>query len=548
MSFEIFNDLRTIGQIVAAQARTHPDAIGLEVVDQAAISYSTLYRRSSAFASQLRTQGVQRGDMVVVMLKNGFDALYAAIGLSLLGATDVSINTAYIGSSFEHALNIVQARHLIIDSACMNVLRASAPNLKHLEHAFICAAADGPDAASAGRIGHIQLHTLRADAVESTEIAPTALQASEITNVIFTSGTSGPAKAVLLPAFHVYFLVWQTCREISLTSDDVMYCSHPLFHMAGKFMQVYAAFLKGARMVLAESFRPENWIHHIHRHKVSATLLHGPMLEMIFAQPETEYDARTALSKLMVAPLPKTIAPAFRQRFAVRTVDLWGMTEVGIPLWCPLGGEYRPGSCGKAQDEFDVQIVDPDTDVPVPAGTIGEIVIRGKLPWLLMQGYMGMPDKSVESWRNLWFHTGDAAYMDEDGYVFYIDRLKDRIRRKGENISSYDIESAALLHDHVKEAAAVSVPSEYEFDDEIKLCVVVAEGRTLAPEEILEFLAPRIPHFMIPRYVEFLDELPRTPTNKIQKVKLRQGTAGKVWDRKAAGISVRRLVEETRRP
>ena len=165
-----------------------------------------------------------------------------------------------------------------------------------------------------------------------------------------------------------------------------------------------------------------------------------------------------------------------------------------------------------------------------------------------MQGYMGMPEKTMEAWRNLWFHSGDIGYRDAEGYVYFVDRVKDRIRRRAENISSYDIETVATTHPAIAEAAAVGVASEFVSDDDIKLCAVLAPGATLEPEALIEFLVAGLPYYMVPRYIEFLDALPRTPTNKIKKAEMRAaGITPTTWDRQAAGVSVRAIAEAAKK-
>jgi crotonobetaine/carnitine-CoA ligase len=264
---------------------------------------------------------------------------------------------------------------------------------------------------------------------------------------------------------------------------------------------------------------------------------------MIHATPERPDDADNPLRVVLAAPFPSAIAEDFERRFGMRGVETWGMTEVTVAVWQSADEPLRVGSCGRPVDRlFDIRIVDPDTDEPLPAGQVGEITVTPKHPWVMMQGYLAMPDKTVEAWRNLQFHTGDAGFFDDDGYLHFVDRGKDRIRRRAENISSYDIEAAAGSHPAVTEAAAVGVPSAYDGDDDVKLCVVAPGG--VDPVELFEHLVRNLPHHMVPMYIEQLDSLPRTPTNKVQKQPLRDaGITSSTWDRKAAGMSVRETSE-----
>ncbi|MGH3628137.1 MAG: AMP-binding enzyme, partial [Sciscionella sp.] len=228
----------------------------------------------------------------------------------------------------------------------------------------------------------------------------------------------------------------------------------------------------------------------------------------------------------------------------VKGIEVYGATETTTPVWRSLHEPLRRGSCGKPSNEFyEVTIVDPESREELALGDAGEIVVRPRLPWILMQGYLGMPQETVEAWDNYRFNTGDAGRFDEDGYLYFVDRMKDRIRRRAENISSYEIESAACAFPPVREAAAVGVPSGYQSDDDIKLCVVAEQA--LDVKALLAHLAARLPHYMVPRYIDILPALPRSATNKVRKQVLReQNITSATWDRHAAGISLRDLMAD----
>jgi len=268
------------------------------------------------------------------------------------------------------------------------------------------------------------------------------------------------------------------------------------------------------------------------------------MLEMVYAQPPSASDQDHGLRLIRTAPFPKRIAAAFEKRFGVRGMEVWGMTEVGVVCWVDPSEPLRVGCCGRADpDWYEFMTVDPVTDMPLAPGEVGEFVVRPKMPWTLMQGYLGMPDETLKSWKNLWFHTGDCGYIDADGYAYFIDRAKERIRRRAENISAGDIEAAALLHPQIAEAAALGVPSGLEGDDDIMLCVVMKPGVQMDPVALLRFLVSELPHFMVPRYLHQVDTLPRTVTGKLQRARL-NGMASEpgVWDRKQADVALRDLI------
>lgn len=224
------------------------------------------------------------------------------------------------------------------------------------------------------------------------------------------------------------------------------------------------------------------------------------------------------------------------------------MTELGIPCWSDEREPLRVGSCGRVDNDwYEMEVVNPATDTPLPRGQTGEFVVRPRQPWTIMKGYVGMPQETVQAWRNLWFHTGDMGFVDEEGYVYFVERQSERIRRRAENISAFEIESAALQHACVQEAAAVGVASGYESDEDIKLAVVLSPATSLAPEALLGFLADRLPHHMVPRYIEFLDRLPRSSTGKIVRAQLKiQAVNAVLWDRKAAGIELQKFITARR--
>lgn len=546
------NDLEcwTVGELLREQVERAPGRPFLEMVGGATFSYGEVWTRARQVAAGLRACGVGAGDAVAILLPNGPDAVFTWLGANLLGAIDVTVNSGYRGASFEHALNQVRARILVLPAELLPVLRASEGELQHLETVLILGLGEVPDGIDwkpwRFRLKDYDQTIAAASTGGDISLPAPAPAPSDIASVIYTSGTTGPAKGVMMPHAQVVLLARQTAKNFRIGPDDIYYSFHPLYHMAGKFMQVLACAAAGAKLVLDDAFDPAQWLQRVRDSGATLSGAHGPMLEMIFAQPGSPADREHRLRAICSAPFPRHIAAAFEARFGVRGIEVWGMTEVGIPLWCRDDEPLREGSCGRVDgDWFEFAIVNPVTDRPVPVGETGEFVVRHKHPWTLMQGYIGMPEKTVEAWRNLWFHTGDSGYMDEAGNVFFIDRTSDRIRRRAENIASYDIEVAALKHPAVAEAAAVGTPSEFAGDDDIRLCVVPHPGMELIPRELLSHLAGLLPHFMMPRYIEHLDELPRSATHKVQRAALRRRPLGpRTWDRKAHGVSLRALIQK----
>jgi crotonobetaine/carnitine-CoA ligase len=224
----------------------------------------------------------------------------------------------------------------------------------------------------------------------------------------------------------------------------------------------------------------------------------------------------------------------------LKVATTYGMTEINLPTFSVLGEELPPGSCGKAIPAYDCRIVN-EYDEELPSGQVGEMVVRPKEPFTMLTGYYNMPEKTLEAYQNLWFHTGDAMMVDENGWFYFVDRIKDSIRRRGENISSFEVENVVNLHPAVLESAVIAIKDEVMTEDEVKVCVVLNEGESLTSEELIRFCEKRMPYFHVPRYVEIMHALPKTDTGKIRKAVLRdQGLTPDTWDREEAGIKISR--------
>jgi crotonobetaine/carnitine-CoA ligase len=318
-----------------------------------------------------------------------------------------------------------------------------------------------------------------------------------------------------------------------------------MFHANAQFMQVRPCLMTGAEVVLAESFSASRWLDDLRGCGATVTSLLGVMAQYVFNRPEGPHDAAHRVRRMITIPLPTVIAEDFERRFNTTCVEAYGMTEICLPIYRPIDEPLRPGSCGKVLDKwFEVAIVDPVTDEPLPDGQVGEIVVRPRFAFTTFLHYNAMFETTVESWRNLWFHTGDAARRDSDGYFYFLDRLNDRIRRKGENVTAYDIEVALTELPEVAESAVIAKPAQ-EGEDEIKAFIVTAEGLTPPdPLTVLTHCVRRLPYFAVPRYLEFVAELPKTPTGKVLKRTLRAAAISEAeWDREQAGWTVKRGVD-----
>lgn len=541
----------TLPSIAAKRTNASPEAVFVREVSGHQETYAQFMAHAKALAAHFLHTGVKPGDRILIFAENSIAALHAWMASALVGAVEVSANTGYRHQSLAHVIELTKPKLIISDASLMPHITELSTDLSGIQQCITITNANADsigvaktDGADCGFIMHDH-HQLITQPIPTDQHWPEVLP-SDGASVVFTSGTTGPAKGVLMPHGHVYLLAHTTAQETGMSTSDVFYSSHPLFHIAGKFMGVLATFVTGGTVVLDKKFDAKYWLDRIRDSGATLSIAHGPMIEMIYAQPPRAEDSDNSLTRLMCCPLPKHQGDAFLKRFDVIGIEMWGMSEVGCPVWTSRQLSTVPGSCGKVLTEwYDLEIVDPDTDRVVPDGTAGEIVVRPRVPWTTMLYYIGMPETTVCSWRNLWFHTGDIAVRDTNGNLFYIDRKDDRIRRRAENISSFDIEAAASEFPGVRECVAVGVPSGYENDDDILIYVVTMADIDINPLELLKYLARTLPHFMVPRYIEIISALPRTPTNKVKKKELAQrGIQTNTWDRKTAGISLKDLINQ----
>ncbi len=402
-----------------------------------------------------------------------------------------------------------------------------AAELQHLETVVVPDAADGdplPDLPFAVRRGS----EFFAGATPADDL-PGPLH-HDIAALIYTSGTTGPSKGVLVP--------WAELNEFAsmppdgmIEADEAFYTVYPAFHVSGKAM-LYMTARYGGHLAIRETFSLSEFWSDIRRFGIRAAGLVGPMAALLMLNPPQPDDADNPLEKVFMGPLIPQVEE-FKERFGVVVGSGFGMTEVGVPLGTNGFELANATSCGRVRGGYHVRIVD-EHDEPVPVGSVGELVVRSSEPWSLSPGYYGMPERTAEAWRNGWFHTGDGFRCDEDGNHYFVDRMKDAIRRRGENISSFEVEALVGQHPDVQECAAVAVPSELG-EDEIKVLVVARGDAALDPAELCAFLEPRMPKFMLPRYVELVAALPKTDaTFRTRKVELRAaGITAATWDREA---------------
>ena len=509
-------------------AAATPDKTFCVFEDGTTWSYARTRAEAIRTAIGLQALGVRQGEHVLSWLPNGADALRVFLGANYMGAVYVPINTAYKGRLLEHVVARADARVIVAHAALAP--RLASVGLAGLE--TMVAVGGAPPA-----IGGLGVRPETALQPEGGTLGPLErpIEPWDTQSIIFTSGTTGPSKAVLSSYCHA-FSNFGPDTWTFITPQDRYLISLPLFHLGGATI-AYGMLCQHASIALVECFRTQAFWDTVRRTGVTSVFMLGVMASFLEKEPAHADDRDHPLRTVGMVPLVNDV-DAFMARFGVEVYSIYNMTELCCPVMTTVPMTV-PGSAGRVRTGCELRIVDAN-DCEVPVGAVGEIVVRADVPWAINHGYYREPEATAKAWRNGWFHTGDAGRVDAEGNLYFVDRLTDTIRRRGENISSLEVETEVAAHAAVREAAVVPVPSELG-EDEVMAVIALQPGHALEPAALLAFLEPRLAHFMIPRYVRIVDALPRTPTEKIEKHRLRaEGITAESWDREAAGVRIRR--------
>ncbi len=510
--------------------------------------YADLDRESDKVAAGLQRLGITKGDFVAIEMANRPEFLFIWFGLSKLGAIEVPLNTAHRGELLTYMISKPECRLLITEKRWLDRVGPILKDVPTVEQVVVLGepgeespalAAETP-APPAGPLPTFDKPVLDYRQLVDNDGSfnrPDVLWSDPFA-IIFTSGTTGPSKGSLMPQNYALFMgeVMTGCGEY--TEADCLYNALPLFHGNAQLLSTMPALISGARMVLAERFSASAFWPEVKKYGCTEFNYIGGILPILLKAEPRPDDADNPLRVMVGGGCPPDLFDVFEQRFGVILLEGYGMSELGLPLLNTLR-HRRKGTIGHPAHGCQVKIVD-DYDVEVPPGIMGEMLVRTEKPYTMLLEYYKDPQKTVEAWRDLWFHTGDYGVKDEEGYYHYKDRKKDALRRRGENISSYEVERIINSHAAVLESAAVPVKSP-ESEDEVMVCLALKPGAALEPVELMDHIQDKMAYFMMPRYLRIMDQLPHTPTEKIQKQVLRdEGVTVDTWDRETAGYQVRR--------
>ncbi|HEY2429872.1 MAG TPA: AMP-binding protein [Acidimicrobiales bacterium] len=525
----------TIPGVLDRQAEERGDQALLHIGERT-VTYSGMRRSSVAAANGLGAMGVRPGDRVAIFMGTCPEWVTTWFAVSRLGAVAVPVNTAYRGDFLAHQLRDSACAVVVCDRGLASRVLGAAAEVPTLRAVVVRedGTAEEPSAAGVDVVGIERLLEGDGEVVR----AETGLAWDRPGAIFFTSGTTGRSKGAVATQHYLLSAAQSMVDCWQLRPGEAVYAPLPLFHLSA-VGSVLGPLLAGGTGVLDAAFSVQATWDRVRAVAAVGIVLAGPMVTMLWNLPPDARDAELPIRFVSTAPVPKEIYRGIEKRWSCRIVTCYGLSEAFPLTYAGVDDDNPPGASGRPNPAFEVAIFDPD-DEEVPAGTVGEIVCRPRRPHVMFEGYDGRDRETVEQLRTLWFHTGDLGRFDDAGNLSYVDRKKDAMRRRGENISSFEVEQAILGHPAVAEAAAIGVPSELGEDD-VMVCVVVRPGATLDVEPFMDFCCDRLPYFAVPRYVDVTDQLPKNAVGRVLKPELRaRGVTPSTWDREKTGYVVRR--------
>jgi carnitine-CoA ligase len=526
--------LGTVTGALHAAVHRDPDRVFVDVSGDR-WTYGAVQQRVNRLARGLADLGVSKGDTVTTILDNTIDAVTAWFAINTLGAVSVPVNTAYKGEFLRHQIADSGAGVVIAEADYVPRIASVADGLPDLRAVIHRDARPDVDLASA--------KLLSIDDVLASDDSdlPDPNQPGDLTCLIYTAGTTGPSKGCMISHNYASSLARFSLRGYGRTADEVLWTPLPLFHLNATAATLLSTAMLGGTASIAQRFSVSGFWPEIKRSGARIANVLGAMIPLVAQAPDTpeSKDCFGQLRHVSGAPFPAELQAAWKERFGITTAgaNVYGISEAAPVTSLPAGTPCPPGSSGRRNETFDVRIVD-DEDRELPAGEVGEVIVRPLRPHVMFEGYWRRPAETLRIMRNLWLHTGDLGRFDDDGFFWFVDRKKDYLRRRGENISSFEMESTFLTHPDVSEVAVHAVLSDLTEDD-VKVTAVLEPGSDLTEEALCRWSLDHVPYFAVPRYIEFRTELPKNPVGRVLKYQLRdEGATAATWDRETAGFEL----------
>lgn len=526
---------RVLTRIIEDKARQYPDHVVFQFRDDP-MTLGELNEQINKAANGFLELGVKQGDKVAIMLPNCPEFLFTWFGLNKIGAVEVPINVALKGSGLIYQIDQSDCVVLVADTEYLDRLEEITDDLKKVNHVVFTDKKTGNTAMPKWKGFESLTYKELTDREGTTPNI--SVHFSDMASILYTSGTTGVSKGVMM-SHNYWYDVWSESVKYSrYTEDDILYTGLPFFHGNAQGITIGPAILADSKAVIVERFSASQLWEDCRRWNCTEANYIGGIIPILLKQDPQENDGDNPVRLMVGAAAPSDEWHTFQERFNTKLLEVYGMTE----CYCCLASPYdepRAGSCGKAITGWNVKIVD-DNDNEVEPDTVGEFIAQPGRMFVGSTGYYNKPADTLDLFKNFWMHTGDMGRMDKDGYFYFEDRKKQAIRRRGENISSFEVESVISSNPAILESCVVGVPSDVGEED-VKAVIVLKEGQQLTEEEVIHWCESRMAYFAIPRYIAIRDSLPKTPSERVEKFKIKtEGITPDCWDREEAGIVLKR--------
>jgi carnitine-CoA ligase len=511
------SDRATLGGYLVRNAEAHPDRV-VHVSDGTALTDGELLSASYAFANAYHDLGARPGDVIATLMPNSVEHAYSWGACSFLGTGHLPCNTHLRGDFLRHQLGTAEAKIAVVDQSLAERVVEIRRELPHLQHLILRGMAAEAKGFAGGDLNVLSTEEVLAGESAMLKVTRSARH-DDLNAIIFTGGTTGPSKGVAMSQGYVHYLLGTSRRCWGWTPESVSYQPLPLFHINALAMTILQPVVGGGRGVTASRLTISGFWDEVRKYGATHLSLFGSLYLMLYRRPETERDADNP-AQVSIGYCPAEIHEDFQRRFGIKIYGAYALSEAHmIAHTTPDDVPPHPWS-GRPNPDFEIRLLDEDGD-EVPSGEVGEICVRPKKPNIMFDGYFNAPAGTLATFKHLWFHTNDLGRFSPDGYLAFVDRKVDYLRRRGENISTYEIEQVILHHPAISEVAVHGVPSDIG-EEEVKACLILAPGAEIDYIEFLNFCADRMPYYAVPRFIEIFDDLPRSPVGRVQKFRLKE--------------------------